>query len=223
MSGDQNTGLDNSEGNFGILDSWLERYGIRYQIYLDGDDSLVVIERRHKHLVDINYLKNYGQVTKSSYAYQLEHIEFCSTRPVFNGVGYTMVRDPARVIARIGWVVKSLSMRQRSAYVHSVGLCEAALNIGVPIMGVLGPRIAAMGKGYYRIDREYWVKLAHLDTSKCYSRHITNAARYSMEAAYGISPSEQRMLENQLICHDSSGLVVDFYNNGGRHPFNHHL
>lgn len=224
MSGDQTTGLDNSRSHWGIIASWLELLGLtKYQIYMNGDDCDVFVEQDELHKLDVSLLSNYGMVTKVSYAYEFEHVEFCSTRPVFNGIGYTMVRDPSRILSRIGWSVRYLSPRQRLAYTRSVGLCEAALNIGIPILGVVGPRIAAMGRGHMKTEHRYRVKLAGRDPTKLYQRDISYLARLSMERAYGISPGDQVILENQPIYYDCKEPITEFYEHGGRHPFNHYL
>lgn len=197
MSGDQNTGLDNSTINRSIIRTVCDLLGITCHIYVDGDDSVVVMDRRDLKKTSVDLFSHFGMVTKEEFAFEFEHVEFCQTRPVWNGVEYVMVRNPERVLSRINWTVKKIPLCRDDVYLKSVFLCEAALNEGVPIFGSLAPRISKQfGKAkVMKVELDYFVNKLGKEKGKLYEREISYDSRLSFENAWGVSPEEQCFLE----------------------------
>lgn len=197
MSGDQNTGLDNSTINRSMIRTVCDLLGIKCHIYVDGDDSVVVMDRRDLKKTNVELFSKFGMVTKEEFAFEFEHVEFCQTRPVWNGVEYVMVRNPSRVLSRINWTVKKIPVCRDNVYLKSVFLCEAALNEGVPVFGVLAPRVSKqfVKTKVMGVELDYFVNKLGKEKGKLYEREVCFESRISYENAWNIGVLEQLELE----------------------------
>jgi hypothetical protein len=87
MSGDVDTALGNSIGNFGMLAAWLGNEDAR--IMLDGDDSVIVMERSTlSRLPDMaDFMLNFGMRTIFEVTDKISEAEFCQARIVMGPTG----------------------------------------------------------------------------------------------------------------------------------------
>lgn len=219
MSGDQNTGLGNSILNYGML---LEYVGSsRAAFYIDGDDSVVLVERSDSHKLDLNCFKQFGMSTKLDIAEEFERVEFCQCRPVFDGVSWHLVRNPWRVLARLPWVVKRNHLPIIPRYVKSVGMCELAMNTGIPVIQTVATAMIEFGSGsYIKTDRHYLAKLSKIKPWHARAVPIRQITRESFAKAWDVSVEEQLKLESvtllktetdvleQLLCNVPSGVAL---------------
>lgn len=203
MSGDMNTGLGNSLLNAAILRLWLKDSGVRGSVYVDGDDSVVVVDAadcsRLKPVKE--WMATMGMETKLEIAWDLESCEFCQCRPVWDGVGWRMVRNPVRVLERIGWSVQPNSSAKFCArLIRTIGECELALSMGVPVLQVLAEVVRDAGSGALWSGYEGWyqARLERYKPGRAVPKEITQEARLSFEAAWGWSVSEQLAAEQSL-------------------------
>lgn len=200
MSGDQNTGLDNSTLNYSMISLVLKWAGVRGTIYVDGDDSVVIVEQRDLAKLSVAQFASFGMVTKEEFAYEFEHVEFCQTRPVWNGVGWIMTRNPDRVLDRLGWTVKKFPVCLDQSYVRSVMLCESALNEGLPVLGPLSTKclqkLPRTRRKLMDVEADVLVKLLGKEKGTHYYREPDELSRWSYFNAWGILPQEQINLEN---------------------------
>lgn len=218
MSGDQNTGLDNSTLNYAMIKLVLRWCGVQASVYVDGDDSVVIMEERDRHKCDASKFGRFGMVTKEDWAHQFEHLEFCQTRPVWNGVQYIMTRNPSRVLDRCSWTVKKFPYMLDNTYIRSVMLGESALGEGVPIMGPLSINcLSQLPKSKRKLmvtDLDYMVSGLGKVKGTAYSREVTDESRYSFENAWGFSFGEQLEMEASLMLppsdplHDFEGMFA---------------
>lgn len=210
MSGDQNTGLDNSTLNWAMIDHVLESCGVKGYKYVDGDDSVVIMDASDRKKCDAKLFKHFGMVTKSEFVTEFEHVEFCQTKPVWNGIEWIMVRNPDRVLDRIGWIVKKHPVCRDAVYVKSVMLCESALNEGLPVMGPLSSRIANetnIGKKkLMSLETDYHVKQLNKIKGLNYFRDVSYESRLSYENAWGVSVATQRKYESMTMTYPSDPL-----------------
>jgi len=198
MSGDQNTGLGNSALNYGMLCEYVK--GVEATFYIDGDDSVVIVERADVHKLDIKCFAQFGMTTKLEIAEEFERVDFCQGRPVFDGVSWHMVRDPFRVLARLPWVVKRNHLPIIPRYVKSVGMCELALNMGIPVLQSVACALIEFGSGaYVKTDRHYLAKLSKIKPWHARAVPISQVTRESFERAWGISVEEQLELETVTL------------------------
>jgi len=220
MSGDQNTGSDNSGINFGMLLDWLQVIGVNGQLYIDGDDSVVIIEFADLNKVDMSLFKTYGMSTKlEKVSSVFEEIDFCQCRPVFDGVAWRMVRDPQRVLARIPWIVKKQPVSRDAQWLKSVGMCELALNMGLPVMQAVAERLIELSpKKYIATPLHYTASNEYIKPWRAEPRPITAEARASYERAWGISPQEQHEYEKLAIGGVTTDIIGIFESWGGERP-----
>nr|BBN50999.1 hypothetical protein 3 [Korle-bu Aedes virus] len=196
MSGDQNTGLGNCIINFAMTRYVLD--GIKHCLYIDGDDFLVFVERCDVQRVNPSTYRLFGMSTTVDGTVDvLEHVEFCQTRPVADGVGgYTMVRNPHRLMARLPWVVGPRETDAIDDIIYSTGLCEISLGVGLPVAQYLGRALAERGGKYRRTELHYRAMLEKVKPQKAQVVEPSAETRMSYETAWGLSIAEQLQLEN---------------------------
>lgn len=212
MSGDQNTGLGNSILNYGMLHEYVK--GVNAAFYIDGDDSVVIVERADVKKLDITCFKQFGMTTKLEVAEEFERVDFCQGRPVFDGVSWHMVRDPRRVIARLPWVVKRSHLPIINRYIKSVGMCELALNIGIPVMQPLAAALIKFGSGeYIKTDRHYLAKLSKIKPWHAREVPIRQVTRESFAKAWDIPIEEQLELEKVVLLKPEVDVLAMLYDN----------
>lgn len=203
MSGDQNTGLDNSTVNWAMIRSVLKLCGIKGSVYVDGDDSVVVIESRDLPKFKLDWFSKFGMKTKLETSDHFEGIEFCQTRPVWNGEKWIMCRNPERVLSRIQWVVKKFPTEMDANYIKNLMLAESALHEGLPVMGPIAARLSSeiVVKKFklLEVEADNYVKMLGKQKGRRYDRPVTHASRLSYAAAWGMNDETQRKYESMGI------------------------
>jgi hypothetical protein len=216
MSGDMNTGLGNCLLMCAMIWSYF-RNRCKIELINNGDDCVVFLEAADlHHTQDIPaWFTDMGYTMKiEPPVYELEHVEFCQTRPVFDGNAYRMVRDPKVCLTKDLISVKNLSTRSAWRY-----QCQAIADCGMAAYGDM-PVFCAF---YRMLDTQYKYRAnTHLTTGFEFlangldysNREVTDESRYSFWKAFGISPDMQADLEG-LYC----GTQVE-YNPGPVDKFN---
>lgn len=203
MSGDMNTALGNcllmcimvhAFAKYACLKKW--------DLFDDGDDCLLIVERRDewrlKTLSEVFLM--FGQEVKlENRADRPEDILFCQTKCLVLSEGPRMVRNWRKVLSQgCAGYLRWSEPKQIRAMMGAVGMCELALNRGVPILQeyslacIRNSRGAGMPKGFF--DEAY----RHVDLSKAKPSEITPDNRHSFMAAFGITPDEQVAIEREL-------------------------
>lgn len=195
MSGDYNTALDNTLLNLIVLYSWLKDK-VKARYYLDGDDSVVIIERKDEHLLDMNHFERFGFVTVMQRVYEPSSIEFCRSKlldiskPVF-------ARNPYRALSNMCCSVKYYEGKARLKYLAGNALGEMHRSSGVP---VLFPAAKAIYEKYGKhgiildTQQRYKMDLFKVDEFP----PITLEAREAFQVAFGISIATQLELEQEI-------------------------
>lgn len=200
MSGDQNTGIGNSIINYAMTKALLEKLKIRHCLYIDGDDFLVICERIDAGKFDPSLYKQFGMATKlDSITGVIEHIDFCQCRPVFNGSGYTMVRDPYRMLQRIQWAVGKKHPRHVVNYLTSIGKCMIALGMGLPVEQYIGSTLSNLGGKYITTEQTMMANKMFMRPSNARVVECCEASRASYEQAWGFTAGQQLILERLSI------------------------
>jgi len=185
-----------------MLKSYLLAAGVRHSIMVNGDDSLVVVERSSvMKLQDLTMFSNFGFNMKFEVAYSIEQAEFCQHRLIYTDYGPTMARNPIRVLGRTGWSTGKLSPRKRKGHVLTLGFCERAASWGVPIASELANRMIDKCQGaqvryinpwlYERYSSMKWWRTLT-------PPRISMETRLSFESAWGIGPDEQKRIEDSI-------------------------
>lgn len=212
MSGDMNTALGNCLLMVLMVSTFMR--GRRYDMLDDGDDCLLLIDRSNlKWVLDhiTQEFLTYGHELKvESVCDSLPHVEWCQSKPIEYAPGrWKFVRNPFKVMSTALVGTKYFTDNMRPRLVNTIGLTELILNLGVPVLqeyALALVRNAAcqevlnwqeVDSTYHRLERE--LRLFNLRTlTRLDPQPITDEARGSFAAAFGVSPAEQRALEQSL-------------------------
>jgi hypothetical protein len=191
-----------------MLYSWLERRRALDQVTVvnNGDDFVLICEARTwSRLQRGDTLPDYClrcgfTVVMEPPAFELEQVEFCQSKPVFDGEDWTMVRNPHVVIDKDTTCLASVQQpKELLMLMKAVGDCGTSLAGGYPVLGEHYRRLQAahtVGRADYTLRTSGMAMLA-----KGMSRVHTepsHEARASFFAAYGITPAEQLEIESAL-------------------------
>lgn len=204
MSGDVNTALGNSIINYGILASWCK--GTKARICLDGDDSVIVMERSElSGLVPLDrWALAFGMVTKLDVVDSISEAEFCQSRVVLGRNGPYLCPNPAKVLDVIGKSPQIVRGGEANAILAGGVQCELIANPCMPLLRPLsewlaandGPRLIAPWY-QYRWQEGYGGKQEDLDKILVWEEP-TEDERMSFAKAWGISPQDQELFERTV-------------------------
>lgn len=202
MSGDMNTSLGNCVLMVSMIHAYGMHKGIRIHLANNGDDCVVFMEKR-----DLPVFSDglYGWFEEMGFsmaieapAYQLEHIEFCQTRPVFDGSRWLMVRNPVTGIAKDSVMLHPWSGDNFfRGWLDSVGTGGLALTGGLPVFQSFYSSFIRAGlKRKVPEDMLSWSVRQSLKTVVPRAKvDVHPACRASFYWAFGITPDEQLCLE----------------------------
>lgn len=198
MSGDYNTALDNTLLNLVILRSWLAGLGVEARYYVDGDDSVVIIEKRDEHKTyDVSHFGRFGFETVIQRVYDPSEVEFCRAKFLDSEIPL-LARNPYRALSNMSYGLKVYAGRARQRYLAGNALGEMHRSAGIPIVYPIAEAIYAKygGKGVM-LDTEgqYKLDLYRVDSFI----PITLEAREAYAIAYGIDISTQIEIETKAL------------------------
>lgn len=196
MSGDQNTGCGNSLINYAMTKAILDKLKIKYCLYIDGDDFLVFTETEDSFKITPNLYQQFGMETKlDKRATTMEDIEFCQTKPVFNGMSYTMVRNPIRMLERLQWGVGKFNQRYVVNYLTSVGYCCLSLGMGLPVEQYVGEKLTKLGGRIVNTNLTMVANQMFVRPGKACVIEPALITRLSYERAFGVTLQMQQDIE----------------------------
>lgn len=207
MSGDFNTALGNNIINAIVMLGALDARGLLSSsaMLLDGDDSVLSVLQDQFDQTAASYFLEMGLTTKiEERNTAIEGIQFCQSRPVETGSGWRMVRDYRRVLSRLPYTIRSYQGKAWLEYAAAVAHCERVMSAGVPVLSAISKALDRQlptlkfrdsfldSKMLYKLGRE---RITEDDT-------VTDTARVSYAAAFGISTHQQVELEKLILAHD---------------------
>lgn len=201
MSGDMNTSLGNCLIMCCMMKAYFESKGITADLANNGDDCVVFLERKDlDHFSDglSVWFAEMGftmQVEKP--AFEFEQLEFCQTKPVFDGRRWIMVRKPGSVFAKDTTMLEPYhSATQVADWMNSVGTGGLRLTGGLPILQNLYRQFVNNGRaGHSKRDHMSWyMRTQSKDMDRDFGP-VTPEARVSFWRAFGICPDEQVIME----------------------------
>ncbi|APG76577.1 hypothetical protein 2 [Hubei tombus-like virus 13] len=211
MSGDINTGVGNTVLNLAIIKAWLRVSGVKGTIFLDGDDSVVIIEKSdfEKLLPVEEFMLQLGMVTEMDVTDCFWKAEFCQSRPVLVDNTVRYVRNPHKVLATVGQTAENVGKEVIEEVVRASCMCELALNGNCPVISPYCRRL--MGEAKTENTRfnpsqlwkaeQYGTKFEVPEENE-----PTVESRVSFWRAWDIDPSMQHAMENQhIIVGDAQG------------------
>lgn len=204
-SGDMNTGLGTCLIACALIHSYCTRVGLKYRLLNNGDDCVLICERRDVHMSSglFDHCKSAGYWMEiEEPVFELEQVEFCQTHPVQTSTGWTMVRNFPHSIGKD--MVSLLPLRDEKAWrkwSSDVGNCGMAINSGVPVLYELYACLARAGQGAGSFGSHPWTRNSGffrmaqgLDRRRT---KISDEARLSFWRAFGVTPAVQELLEDQ--------------------------
>jgi len=208
MSGDMNTALGNCIIMIiMVITAFMYIFKIKFDILDDGDDCLVIIEEDNLELVlrDLpNIFKSFGHDLKiDGVAKEIEKISWCQSSPVLMNEGYyKFVRDPIKTMS-CDLVSSSFINTDPKVHIRAVGMCELALNSGVPVLQSYANSLLRNAPGpnpVFSFQSSLYLR-ARRETSEITevrSRIISIQTRISFEKAFNISVQRQIEMEKHL-------------------------
>lgn len=151
MSGDYNTGLGNCLINRVVLETFVKH--VKHEIMLDGDDSVVIVERQDLHKLNFSHFERMGFETKISKQFDITKAEYCQSRLVFSNPPL-MVRNPIRMLSHLSLCLRTYQPSDYMRWANACFECERKSCPGVPIFRSL-PELS-VGKLY---DQDYYRKV----------------------------------------------------------------
>lgn len=206
MSGDMNTALGNCILMCGMVDAWLRETEIDAKFVDNGDDVVVILEEndlpRFMRGMEGFFLGFGFTAVVEEPVRVLEQIRFCQCAPIFDGVEWTMVREPSKAMLKDS-LCKSPSLGANSLaatlkWAAAVGTAGLALAGGIPIFQASYSRMLSLGQvggrvqGFGDMSTGFEYMARGMARS---SRSISAEARYSFFLAFGILPDEQEAIE----------------------------
>lgn len=202
MSGDSNTALGNCLIMSSLVYAYAKQLGIRIRLANDGDDCVVIMERRHLELFSLDleefFIEAGFSLTVETPVYVFEEIEFCQCHPVFDGEKYIMVRDLRVAISKDCVAMKPLDNdRVFKMWMAAVGQGGISLTGGIPVWQNFYNTLNNLSEGASPLSdmtMNTGMKLMGKGMFRKYAEP-TPASRLSFFLAFGISPYEQEVLE----------------------------
>nr|UHS72397.1 MAG: hypothetical protein 2 [Tombusviridae sp.] len=202
MSGDMNTSLGNCVLMCSMIKQYLLDRGVNGQLANNGDDCVVFMERRDLHrfmtCLDEWFLDMGFNMKVEEPVYEFSQVEFCQTKPVFDGETWVMCRNPHTAVPKDSVMLKCWdSPSLWRGWLDAVGVGGLALTGGLPVFQSFYSSYVRAGKRR-AIPRELlpW-SFRNLVNGMKRSRGIVRPeARCSFWEAFDITPDEQVELES---------------------------
>lgn len=159
MSGDYNTGLGNCFLNRVVLESFLK--DVKHSIMLDGDDSVVIIEKDALKKLDFQHFERMGFITKYEVLFDKRKVVYCQKQLVMSKPP-TLCRQFQRALSHMSICLKHYTGKGYQHWFNGVLECEAYTNKNMPIFD----KLLALRSGRRVIrDDEWYRKMANDSTT----------------------------------------------------------
>jgi len=217
-SGDINTSLGNVLIVCAVIYAFKRHYNLDFELINNGDDFVIIAESSLYEEIStsiVTWFKSFGFILKAEPpVYEFEQLEFCQTKPVFDGLDWRMCRIPATVFKKD--TLCTMPIPNRATYrmwLAAVGDGGCALTYGLPVLSAFYAMYRRSGSNY----TEAFYQRVYKNTSMFEKRHkvverdsaISQEARYSFYVAFGILPDIQRAMESYFNSIDITDEVVD--------------
>lgn len=201
MSGDMNTSMGNKILMCLMAKSFIDTKEFKIRFLNNGDDCLMFLDRKNLNDVDDlkSYMRKFGfNIVLEKPVFELEHVEFCQTKPVCVNQIWRMVRNIRSCLTKD---VTSLNLGHDvlmyRRLLRDIGNCGLAFAADVPIMGNFYRMLRRFGlEGRYQgkwDDFNYYHSASR--SSYCLKDHPDDYGRYSYWKQTGISPDAQIEME----------------------------
>jgi len=201
MSGDMNTSL----GNCLLMCSMIHAYSLERRVTVqlanNGDDCVVFMEKQDLEQfmagLDEWFLEMGFNMAVEEPVFDFGCIEFCQTKPIFDGIGWIMCRNPHTAIVKDSVMLKNWDGPGLfSGWLDAVGTGGLAMTGQIPVFQEL--YAAYIRSGEHRpvpVDLLPWsFRQLKVGVNREYGA-VHPACRSSFYDSFGITPDEQVCLE----------------------------
>lgn len=202
MSGDINTSLGNCVLMCSMIKAYFLHRGVDAQLANNGDDCVVFLERRDlsKFMEGLGewFLQLGFNMAIEKPVFEFSQVEFCQTKPIFDGVEWIMCRNPHTAIAKDSVMLKCWDTPSIFAgWLDAVGTGGLSLASRLPVFQAFYSSYVRSGKKR-TIPRELlpWSFTNMCDGMNRTPGIVLPEARCSFWEAFDITPDEQIALES---------------------------
>lgn len=231
MSGDANTAAGNCIIMSVLLAAFGKHLGVKFDFLCDGDDSVFFyqgVQVTDEQVWD--FFQQFGFSMKiEGRPKEFVELNFCQSKPVFIGDSWTLIRDPYKIMSKIGVSHKLRNKQGRNKYIRTVALGELSLCRGCPMLQDflvqvikecergMSARQKRRGMINQQAIRDNWRLSQWLpkDWTKVKVTPITSHARNTFSRAWGVPVHHQLSVEKRVANwsfasdEDYNGLGVD--------------
>jgi hypothetical protein len=206
FSGDMNTALGNCIIMCAMMWTWAKSVGVPIKLVNNGDDCVAIMEQEHLIAftdgLENKFLKWGFRMTVEEPVYEFNQIEFCQMRPIFNGERYVMVRNIRTALGKD--VLCTLPLTSESVarkWLGAVGECGLALCSGIPVLQSFYEAFIRNGVkpgklvNCMQIQSGMRMMRGEMESKRM---EVSDRARLEVFIAWGITPDEQRALEEHF-------------------------
>lgn len=202
MSGDMNTSLGNCVLMCGMVWTYLQEKKVVGHLANNGDDCVVFMERK-----DLNrfsdglnawFLKlGFNMVVEPAVA-EFGELEFCQTKPIYDGSSWVMCRNPRTAIAKDSVMLSPYqSIGKFLGWLDAVGTGGLSMTGGLPVFQSFYSMYIRSGMRRHIPDELLsWNMLQHRKHGAVRERAVvSDQARLSFWVSYDMEPDVQIELE----------------------------
>jgi hypothetical protein len=178
----------------------------KFSLINNGDDCVVFMEREHEREF-VRGLDEWFRAMGFNMKVEptvdiLERVEFCQTRPVFDGQRYIMVRNPEICLSKDLVFIKPLDhANPYMMWIGAVGDCGLSMSGGIPILQEFYQAMRRSCGDHKRIKNdllfEGGLSYMSIGMNRKYTK-VSPQTRFSFYLAFGVLPEYQIALENTL-------------------------
>jgi hypothetical protein len=227
-SGDMNTSMGNVLLMCCMIHSYLRAHGLldRVRVLNNGDDFVLFCDRktarifsRPRSAIGPYFLLMGYRLTMEAPERELEGVEFCQAKPVFDGEVWTMARNPRTCLDKDSICLAPVTnKKQLDAWRQSVAQCGTALSGGLPVLSEFYHRMRCTSRHKRTEDtvRRSGMFMLAAGMTRVHSEPST-ASRVSFFKAFNLTPDEQRELESHFRTMPPSVFEPDGPDADGEH------
>jgi hypothetical protein len=212
MSGDMNTAMGNCIISAALVFAYAYERGITIRAIVDGDDSVAFMERSDltRYVEGIEqWMETKGfRLTLETPVTHISEVEFCQCRFVA-AVPPTMVRNPVKAITQDHAWIEDQSITHAEV-LAATGLGGLSLYGNMPVLGAYYDMLARVTtlsqRTLERLSfRDSWLRDAKLSGGTW--AEPDEHTRYAFWESWGITPGEQRALEERFRATDVASIL----------------
>jgi len=202
-SGDLNTALGNCLIMCALLWALCLDLEIDAELCNNGDDCLLILEREDLEKLQagvVGWFARFGfRMTVEEPVYEFEKLEFCQSQPVLLPGGWTMVRNVRTCLKKDPMcLIPIQNDRVWRKWLGAVGECGLATVPGCPVLQSFYGAFKRSGRQASKKFKTHVFKNTSMQERafECRAEAVTDEARASFYAAFGITPDYQLALED---------------------------